>query len=454
MVSNLQAIKQLRRPAAHSFTTIAASSLHILLCHGCCCFLLLAQPVETLAFERLEGKVRRPSSIAAGLPQTMSTTSRRSLLLGAGAAFSICCSCDPKPSTAAVTDETDTFADTWWSSKQQLAGGETSTASGTAASNKQAKLSSSNDDDDVVRLTVSKGDLRNQGGLGAELGEIEFRTNLRVYVKSVKPNSVASRLGIQRDWSEYGDDRDSTLCKMVIFSNLTNVCLYCLTSFLLIVIVSINGRSTERTNAKGVAQILASALKDETSNDVELRFRDPSIFRARLKNLSSEEDRTVTTQVAPAGDTTQRRQDGSVRSGYSATEQTEQKITVSQLVPPKMCTRGATTDDLMEISYIGRILETGAIFDGSAVKINDVGIPGRGDDVSLFFVLGKQPFGQFPPGWDVGLVGMCVGERRRLIIPPALAYGSKGLPRRGIPPDAALQYDITLVSLNGLATPQ
>jgi hypothetical protein len=27
----------------------------------------------------------------------------------------------------------------------------------------------------------------------------------------------------------------------------------------------------------------------------------------------------------------------------------------------------------------------------------------RGNDVSTFFVLGKQPFGQFPPGWDVGL---------------------------------------------------
>jgi FKBP-type peptidyl-prolyl cis-trans isomerase len=43
------------------------------------------------------------------------------------------------------------------------------------------------------------------------------------------------------------------------------------------------------------------------------------------------------------------------------------------------------------------------------------------------------------------------GERRRVIIPPVLAYGSTGLPRRGIPPDATLQYDITLVSLNGLA---
>jgi FK506-binding protein 2 len=119
-----------------------------------------------------------------------------------------------------------------------------------------------------------------------------------------------------------------------------------------------------------------------------------------------------------------------------------------------MCNRGAQTDDLLEISYIGRVLETGAIFDGSAVKINGEGIPGRGDDVVVYFVLGKQPFGQFPPGWDVGLEGICVGERRRLVVPPALAYGPLGLPRRGIPPNAALQYDVTLVSMNGLAMPQ
>ena len=55
---------------------------------------------------------------------------------------------------------------------------------------------------------------------------------------------------------------------------------------------------------------------------------------------------------------------------------------------------------------------------------------------------------------NVGLAGMCVGERRRLIIPPVLAYGATGVPRRGIPPNATLQYDVTLVSMNGLATPQ
>jgi FK506-binding protein 2 len=168
----------------------------------------------------------------------------------------------------------------------------------------------------------------------------------------------------------------------------------------------------------------------------------------------------ITTQIAPEGDTTQyqRNEDGTVKNEISITKrtsQTDQRITVSQLKAAPLCTKGgAQMDDLLEISYIGRVMETNEIFDGSAIKINQNGIPGRGDDVTLYFVLGKQPFGQFPPGWDVGLYGICVGERRRLIIPPSLGYGTKGLPRRNIPPNATLQYDVTLISLNGFSTIQ
>ena len=287
---------------------------------------------------------------------------------------------------------------------------------------------------DEISFTITKSDLKHmQGGLGLELGEVSFRTNFRVVVKSVAPNSLAEKLGIQPNW----------------------------------VVVSVNGADAERTNASGVAIYFSRSVKsvldspDSANASLTLTFRDPAKFRSELQSfpksdaVSSDENLpSVSTKVAPAGDTTQRYEDGSLRPGASITEQTDQVVTITQLIPPKMCQRRATTDDLLEISYIGTIVETGAIFDGSAVKINGEVIPGRGNDVSIFFVLGKQPFGQFPPGWDVGLQGMCVGERRRLVIPPVLAYGSTGVPRRNIPPNATLQYDITLVSLNGLATPQ
>lgn len=337
---------------------------------------------------------------------------RRKLMSIALAGYTSTISTHSQPSGAVMTDETDNFADNYWSSANIP-------ASGRSTSSDSLPIPT-----DEIVVKVPKEDLRSKEGIGLELADVEFRTNRRVYVKSVSPGSPAERLGIQKDW----------------------------------IIVDINNETAERTNVQGVATMIyrASRSTEDSSDSIEIRFRNPVIFRNQLKSLSSSPpDTVVTTQVAPAGDTTQRNQrDGSVKSGREVTEQSDQRLTVSQLIPPKMCNRGATDDDLLEISYIGRVLETGAIFDGSAVKINGQGIPGRGDDVSLFFVLGKQPFGQFPPGWDVGLAGMCVGERRRLLVPPVLAYGSKGLPRRGIPPDATLQYDVTLVSLNGLATPQ
>ncbi len=63
-----------------------------------------------------------------------------------------------------------------------------------------------------------------------------------------------------------------------------------------------------------------------------------------------------------------------------------------------------------------------------------------------------QPFrfpvgaGQVIKGWDQGVVGMKVGESRRLIIPPDMAYGDSGA-GGVIPPGATLVFDIDLVAI-------
>lgn len=66
--------------------------------------------------------------------------------------------------------------------------------------------------------------------------------------------------------------------------------------------------------------------------------------------------------------------------------------------------------------------------------------------------VGKKPFslvlgaGSVIAGWDQGLPGMRVGGKRTLIIPSTLAYGHSGS-GAAIPPDAALVFDIELISV-------
>ncbi len=65
--------------------------------------------------------------------------------------------------------------------------------------------------------------------------------------------------------------------------------------------------------------------------------------------------------------------------------------------------------------------------------------------------VGREPYttkipGQLIQGWNEGLLGMAVGETRRLIIPPTLGYGAQGY-ANVIPPDSWLVFEIELVKL-------
>lgn len=50
-------------------------------------------------------------------------------------------------------------------------------------------------------------------------------------------------------------------------------------------------------------------------------------------------------------------------------------------------------------------------------------------------------------GWDQGLQDMCIGEKRRLQIPPHLGYGARGA-GDVIPPNAVLVFDVELVNIH------
>ncbi len=83
------------------------------------------------------------------------------------------------------------------------------------------------------------------------------------------------------------------------------------------------------------------------------------------------------------------------------------------------------------VNYRG-ILADGVQFDSSYE---------RGQPFS--FVVGAS---EVIKGWDEGVLGMKIGGKRKLIIPPSLAYGNRGIPGT-IPPKATLTFEVVLVDI-------
>lgn len=96
------------------------------------------------------------------------------------------------------------------------------------------------------------------------------------------------------------------------------------------------------------------------------------------------------------------------------------------------CTNSTKNGDSLTVQYIGK-LEDGTEFDNSYKR-----------DKPFSFVLG---FGQVCEGFDIGVRDMCEGEKRKLVIPPHLAYGDQGLGKK-ILPGATLIFEIELLEIS------
>ncbi|MBV97322.1 Peptidyl-prolyl cis-trans isomerase FKBP10, partial [Eschrichtius robustus] len=104
--------------------------------------------------------------------------------------------------------------------------------------------------------------------------------------------------------------------------------------------------------------------------------------------------------------------------------------------PPETCNETAKLGDFVRYHYNCSLLDGTKLFSS-----HDYGAPQEA-------TLGAH---KVIEGLDTGLQGMCVGERRQLVVPPHLAHGESGA--RGVPGSAVLLFEVELVSReDGLPT--
>lgn len=178
-----------------------------------------------------------------------------------------------------------------------------------------------------------------------------------------------------------------------------------------------------------VAGIIAFVSYDTS---LEVTSKVPSVEAPSLDATSNTGTAVKTTETTPAAEVTTK----------NDTKNMDTKTTASGLkVTVLSAGKGAEAKagDRVSVNY------TGSLTDG---KVFDSNVDPKFGHVEPFaFVLGSH---QVIAGWEEGVLGMKVGEKRRLVIPASLGYGERGA-GAVIPPNATLSFD---VEVTGIATGQ
>lgn len=196
------------------------------------------------------------------------------------------------------------------------------------------------------------------------------------------------------------------------------------------IITKVGEQSCDGIPLSSIAERVASAKRPVT-----IRFRDPSRF---FELLDSSQEGPIAQKVTSSYLPANTRDIGLP----------EQIIIVERQVlpPPDQRPRGSALLDVMEIQYVAT-LPNGTIFDSSSKRC-----PPGSSSRSIYYVLGQRngpPVGKgdvpFPPGWDLTLRGMVVGEQRKITLPTTLAFYTKPVP--GVPRYMPVIYTVKLLSL-------
>ena len=133
------------------------------------------------------------------------------------------------------------------------------------------------------------------------------------------------------------------------------------------------------------------------------------------------------------------------KAGYRKTRQgwerlnlpPDSKLRIGVTHRPKYCHSKSQKGDFISIHYNGTLYTNGNVFDSSILR-----------EYPFVFQLGKQTMND---GFEKGLLGMCVGEKRKLVVPSSMSYGNVGgfgsEASNKIKPNATLVYNVELLEI-------
>nr|XP_003225733.1 PREDICTED: peptidyl-prolyl cis-trans isomerase FKBP7 [Anolis carolinensis] len=125
----------------------------------------------------------------------------------------------------------------------------------------------------------------------------------------------------------------------------------------------------------------------------------------------------------------------SLQSGAQKVEAPSDQVQVEVVHLPEECHQKSKKGDLLNAHYDGYLASDHSKFYCSRTQ---------NDGHPKWFVLGV---GQVIKGLDIAMLNMCPGEKRKVIIPPSLAYGKHGYDAAKIPPNATLIFEIELYAI-------